>query len=250
MRPRYRPLLRSTETDKLFFRWDSKRGTDSDFGAMRERMHEFLAGVGRTYDPSSLISAPSPTSTFPPPLNIHLGVRIPSHKIVNQSEARLIHLHELHKSDGRWRLIIFAGNISIPAQHSRLSSLCLQLDPRTNTQAILRSFTPFGKAVDAVIEVLTIHAAKRVDVELLRDFPEILHPWDEELGWDYWKVFADDETHHEGFADAYGHLGVSREEGCFVLVRPDQHVAWKGPLEDVTGLQDFLGGCLLRHGRE
>ncbi|KAL8719943.1 MAG: hypothetical protein Q9225_003120 [Loekoesia sp. 1 TL-2023] len=226
---------------------DNKISDHPDFGAMRERMHEFLAGVGIRYEPSVLVaSSYSTKSTFTPPEHIHLGVRIPSYKIINQSEARPVQLHHILKSDGRWRLLIFAGNISIPAQHSRLLALCQLLNPRSNPASILRTYTPPEKSIDHIIEVATIHAAKRTDVELLRDFPEILHPWEEDLGWDYWKVFVDDEAHHEGFADAYGNLGIDREKGCLVLCRPDQHVAWMGALEDVEGLERVLRGALVK----
>ena len=58
----------------------------------------------------------------------------------------------------------------------------------------------------------------------LLDLHEVFHPWDEDVRYDYWKMYADDNSWHEGFADAYGAYGIDRKAGCLVVCRPDQHV--------------------------
>ena len=45
--------------------------------------------------------------------------------------------------------------------------------------------------------------------------------------------------------DIFDLRGIDREQGCIVLVRPDQHVAHVLPLDDHAGLSAFLGGILL-----
>jgi phenol 2-monooxygenase len=157
--------------------------------------------------------------------NIILGMRIPSHKVLNQSDARPHHLQSLLKSDGRFRIILFAGAIHSPAQKSRLTSFCAAL-----------SCSPFlSSYVHTHIALLTVHAAKRADTEVLRDFPDVLHPFSENLGWDYDSVFVDDESYHEGFGDAYGNYGIDRETGCVVVTRPDQYVGFIGALDGEGG---------------
>src|SRR3954470_19673900 len=94
------------------------------------------------------------------------------------------------------------------------------------------SRTTPGKPTDSVVQVLTVQSAKRTDTELLRDFPDMLHPFDEHTGWDYSKVFVDDVSYHEGFGDAYANYGMDKERGYAVAVRPDQYVEWVGELED------------------
>lgn len=42
---------------------------------------------------------------------IKLGMRIPSVKVLNQSDARPWHLQELLRSNGTWRVILFPGDI-------------------------------------------------------------------------------------------------------------------------------------------
>lgn len=77
------------------------------------------------------------------------------------------------------------------------------------------------------IEVLLIHSSSRTDVSIL-NLPDIFHPFDETLGWDYSRVFAD--------KDAYEGYGV--KSGCVVVCRPDQHVGWIGV--DVDGLNEYF----------
>ncbi|OLN96733.1 Phenol 2-monooxygenase 3 [Colletotrichum chlorophyti] len=171
-----------------------------------------------------------------------VGMRFNSFKVLNQACARPWHFQERLKADGRFRVVLFAGDILDPAQSERVEKFAAALDAPEN---FLRKATPPGAAIDSVIEVLTIHSSKRTDTELLRDFPDILHPFDPHVGWDYNKVFVDDESYHEAFGDAYNNYGVDKKRGCVVVVRPDQYVAWVGELEDFKDLQKYFEGCLV-----
>ena len=172
--------------------------------------------------------------------NIELGKRFPSFQVLNQSDARPWHFAQWLRSDGRFRIVLFAGAITNAAQKKRVDSFCDQVE------TIVKRFTPEGKPVDNVVEILTIHSAKRTNVELLKDFPAVLHPFSEEQGWDYNKVFVDDESYHEGHGHAYQHYGVDEEKGCVVVVRPDQYVAYVGALEDVEDLNSYFENVLVR----
>jgi len=130
----------------------------------------------------------------------------------------------------------------INTQKARVDKFCALLDA---PGSFLRRATLLGKPIDSVVEVLTIHSAKRTETELLRDFLEVLHPFDEKMGWDYNKVFVDDESYHEGYGDAYKNYGVDMERGCVVAVRPDQYVGWVGELDDFDGLEGYFAGCLV-----
>jgi phenol 2-monooxygenase len=76
----------------------------------------------------------------------------------------------------------------------------------------------------SVIDVLLVHTAKRVEVEMLRDLHEVYHPFDSKLGWDYDKVFVDEESYHHGHGKAYEGYGVDPQTGALVIVRPDGYV--------------------------
>ncbi|KAK3485774.1 putative phenol 2-monooxygenase [Neurospora hispaniola] len=172
---------------------------------------------------------------------IPVGKRLASFKVVSQADARPWHLQERLKSDGRFRIVLFAGKILSPQQKARVDRFCAKLDA---PESFLRRITPADKAIDSVIDVLTIHASPRKDTELLRDFPDILHPFDQHLGWDYTKVYADDVSYHEGFGNAYKNYGVDKEKGCVVVLRPDHYVAWVGDIDDFEDMESYFEGCM------
>lgn len=169
---------------------------------------------------------------------IPIGMRIPSHKVLNQADARPWHLQELLPSNGAWRILVFAGDISVPQQFERYQKLGKALD---SDESFFRRFQPRdGDATDnPVFEILTIHSAPRTAIEL-HDLPEIFHPFSGEYGWDYAKVYVDDVSYHEGHGKAYENYGIDSTRGCAVVVRPDQYVSWIGELEDVEDLNTFF----------
>lgn len=171
-----------------------------------------------------------------------VGMRFNSFKVLNQACARPYHFQERLKADGRFRIVVFAGDVLDPAQKSRVDAFCALLD---NSSSFLHRVTPPGAKIDSVVEVLTIHSSKRRETELLRDFPDILRPYDEQVGYDYEKVHVDDESYHEGYGEAYKNYGVDRKRGCVVTVRPDQYVGWVGELEDFDDLSKYFEGCLV-----
>ncbi|PQE31204.1 phenol 2-monooxygenase protein [Rutstroemia sp. NJR-2017a WRK4] len=169
--------------------------------------------------------------------NIKIGMRMPSFKVLNQSDARPWHFQERLKSDGRWRIIVFAGDISDSNQMSRITALGPKL------QSLLTKYTLRGKKIDSVLEVLMIHSAPRIAVEFF-DLPEIFHPFTEKEGYDYSKVYVDDISYHEGHGRAYENYGVDKKEGCLVVLRPDQYVSWVGTLDDEEDMGRFFEGFM------
>jgi len=172
---------------------------------------------------------------------VKIGMRMPSFQVLNQSDARPWQFQEMLKSDGRWRIVVFAGNVSASSQMERVQQLGKALD---DPKSFVKRFTPQGKKIDSLIEILTIHSAKRAETELF-DFPEIFHPFSERDGWDYWKVYVDEESYHEGNGHAYEKYGVDPEKGCVVILRPDQYVGWVGALEDVEAMDQYFSGFMV-----
>jgi phenol 2-monooxygenase len=173
--------------------------------------------------------------------NIKIGMRMPSFKVLNQADARPWHFQELLKSDGRWRIVVFAGDVSENTQMQRVQKLGQALS--SPKSSFINRFTPTGKPIDYVIEILTIHSAERMKTEL-QDFPEIFRPFSDRDGWNYWKVYADDQSYHEGHGHAYENYGVDPKKGCLVILRPDQYVSWIGNLEDVGEMDLFFSGFM------
>jgi hypothetical protein len=169
--------------------------------------------------------------------NIQLGMRFPNYKVLNQSDARPWDFQQRLRSDGRFRIIVFAGNVADKSQSARLQAFCDRL-----TKSTLLS-----QHLHKSVAVLTVHSSKRTEVELLRDFPDVLHPFDAKLGWDYDSVYVDDVSYHEGFGDAYKGYGVNKETGCVVVTRPDQYVGYLDTLDEegCVGVEAYFKGILV-----
>ncbi|KAK8188276.1 FAD binding domain-containing protein [Phyllosticta capitalensis] len=232
----------------------------------------FTSGLSVTYAPSNLVhvradAAPadvappeSPHANHPPPklippaprsplaTRLPLGTRIPGFKVVNQASALPLSLHALLPSTGAFRVLLFAGDVTESAQAARVQSFCAYLTSSPSpSSSFLRTHTPPSIPLNTAaspLQLLTIHSAPRESVELLRDFPAVLHPFDEERGWDYDKVWADVPSYHEGWDRAYEGLGIDRESGAVVVVRPDQYVAWVGSVDMTAELERFFAGVL------
>ena len=200
----------------------AEEGDGADFGPK-------VNGVGKVIGRQGLAS------------NTKMGMRFPSFQVLNQSDARPWQLCHFLKSDGRFRVIVFAGNLADETQQKRVKRLGEELaDP----DSFLWRFTPPKEPIDSTIEILTVHSAPRQKVELL-DLHEIFHPFHPEQGWDYNKVFVDDISYHEGHGQAYMNYGVDKERGCMVIVRPDQYVGWIGELEGVRDMDRYFSEILI-----
>ncbi|KAI9719954.1 MAG: hypothetical protein M1828_005992 [Chrysothrix sp. TS-e1954] len=234
----------------------------AEFKEAFEKGNMFASGIAVDYGSSVLICKPgfplsqgdgsTTTTAVAPPhdTSIHskqhlaplikLGTRFPSAQVLNQSDARPWHLAQFLKADGRFRIILLAGDITSPPQKARVSAFCTAM---TSPTGPLRRCTPPSSPINSVIQILTVHTAPREDVSIF-DFPAVLRPFDERLGWDYEQVFVDAESYHEGHGRAYEKWGVDLRRGCVVVVRPDQHVAFLGELEDGGAVGRYFEGVL------
>ena len=172
---------------------------------------KFTTGIQIQYPPSIIVQEKGPqTVSHPLAKNLAPGKRLPDIQIVNQSDAVPIRAYHRFLNDGRFRLLIFAGDISRDLAFARLDQLGEWLA------------TDLSRRLE--LEIITIHSSKRVDVELM-DIHPAFRPWDDEDGWNYWTVYADDESYHEGHGHAYERCGIDKEEGALVLLRPDGYVS-------------------------
>jgi len=172
---------------------------------------------------------------------VKVGMRMPSFKLLNQSDARPSHFQELLKSNGRWRVVVFAGDISKAQQLDKIVSLGQAL---AKSDSFLQRFTPSKGRYDSVFELLTVHSAPRQKVTIF-DLPEVFHPYDESDGWDYWKIFVDDQSYHEGHGQIYQNCGIDRDQGCAVILRPDQYVSYVGPVDDYRAMDAFFSSFMI-----
>jgi phenol 2-monooxygenase len=199
------------------------------------------------YEDSLIVAKPKGETSVKPNVisdqrlapGILVGQRIPSVKVLSQADARPWHFQELLPSIGRWRVVVLPGDITQPAQAAKLAEVGKVFSQKTS---FLNKFTPAGKPKDEVFEVLAVHYAPRHRVTIF-DFPEVFRNFSETDGWDYNKIFADDQSYHEGHGKFYETFGVS-PQGCIVILRPDQYVSYVGPIDEPDAVTDFFSGFM------
>ena len=190
--------------------------------------------------PLSQLVAEVPTQTRELATKVVPGMRLPDFQVVNQSDAVPSTIHKILFFDGRFRLLVFAGDISSASQAERYEDLGRFL---SSSGSFLQSFTPCGDPIDSRIEIITVHAAKRESIKL-QDLPVVFHPWSDEDGWDYWKVFADEKNIHGVHGEGYKKCGIRSDEGCIVVVRPDGYVGLVAGLLDVETVATYFQGLM------
>jgi phenol 2-monooxygenase len=214
-----------------------------------EKGNLFASGTAVDYEDSLIVAKPkreaskgtertvvSDQSLAP---GIPVGHRMPSVKVLSQSDARPWHFQERLPSIGRWRVVVLPGDITQPAQAAKLANVGKVFD---HASSFLRKFTPTGKPQDEVFEILAVHHAPRQAVTIF-DFPEVFRPFSETEGWDYNKIFADDQSYHEGHGKFYETFGVS-PQGCIVILRPDQYVSYVGSIDAPEIVTEFFSGFM------
>ncbi len=237
---------------RLFSGRPARPGTDEigisveEFKAEFEKSLLFATGLSVNYASSPSIAKSANTdndqaSQSVLAKNIKLGMRFPSAQVLNQADASPWQFSRFLRSDGRWRIILFAGNIASTPQSIRIQNFCTNLSA---PEGLLRKYTPLSQELDSLIEILTIHSSPRQHTNLL-DLPDLLHPFDKEVGWAYEKVFVDDWSYHQGHGKAYDKWGVDAEKGCIVVLRPDMYVGFIGDIEDIGGLEGYFSGLLV-----
>ncbi|KAK5047754.1 hypothetical protein LTR84_006419 [Exophiala bonariae] len=189
-----------------------------------------------TKDKSLQISSKESLAT-----KLTIGMRIPSFKVLNQADARPWQFQELLKSNGTWRVIVFAGNLGSPRQAEKLATIGKSLGGH---ESFVRRFGPKPNKNETVFEILGVHAGRRQKTTIF-DFPEIFRTFDERDGWDYSKILVDDESYHEGHGHLYDNYGIDPEEGCVVVLRPDQYISYIGPVDDYESLDKFFSSFMI-----
>ena len=164
---------------------------------------------------------------------ILVGRRLPSQTVERHMNGEPISFGKCFPSDGRYRVVVFAGNISEPEQLRRVENLSkvLSLSEYLAQRLDSRGITP-----QDVFDILIVHSANRDDLEVT-DLPPLLLKNSD--GFDH--VFVDNnQSRTWTLTDAYSKYGINRERGCVVLVRPDRHVTYIGELEDIFELVQLV----------
>lgn len=189
----------------------------------------YTAGFGVRYGPS-LVIGPADWQHLAP--GFEIGTRFHSAPVIRHADARPLQLGHVATADGRWRLYAFAGRGDDGS--GAMASFCEAFD------LTLRRLTPMGEDLDSLIDLRAIFQVPHRELEQA-SLPGLLRSRKGRLGLvDYEKVFCPDPA-----ADIFEMRGIDREDGCAVLVRPDQYVAHVLPIDAAETLQAFLDGVFV-----
>ena len=219
---------------------EGERADPAEFQKYFVQQSHFTAGTATQYRPSFISAEPRHqhlAKGFP------IGMRFHSAPVIRLSDARPMHLGHTVTADSRWRLFAFADSGDPMASSSGLRSLCDFLGE--SPESPVRRFTPLGAEIDAVIDVRAVVQQAHRDLSL-EAMPGFLFPPKGRFGLrDYEKLFCPDL---KGGNDIFDMRGIDREQGCMVVVRPDQHVAQVLPLDGYEELSSFFERFMLPPG--
>ncbi|KAL4879954.1 FAD binding domain-containing protein [Aspergillus karnatakaensis] len=222
---------------RLVEAYERTGGEISEVSKVREGYAGFMSGVEVTYPGSVLISKRNDEEESL--TNIKPGKRLRTVPVVNQADCSTTELAGALPSNGAWRLLVFSGDLQQKEQVARLESFAKAFYTQRHLSRSRRGRET--KVQQLIIEAILIHPGPRTAINLL-ELPEIFHPFNDRLGWDYGKVFVDGNEYEDNCGNAYSEYGIDKQKGCLVLCRPDQHVAWIGGIEEVSSLDGYFSG--------
>ena len=197
----------------------------------------YTAGTATRYKPALLTGAGTHQGLA---TGLQIGKRFHSAPVVRIGDAKQLQLDASFLADGRWRLVAFAGQGDEGAPSLPMAKLCEFLSE--SPQSPVKRFTAAGADVDAVIDVRAVFQQSHHQLAVTA-LPELLFPPKGFYGLrDYEKAFC---ALTDAAQDIYAMRGINREQGCLVVLRPDQYIAHVLPLNDTAGLVDFFAGFML-----
>ncbi|MGI1669899.1 MAG: FAD-dependent monooxygenase [Neptuniibacter sp.] len=198
---------------------------------------EFTGGLAVQYGESALVGNNSHQALAK---GQEIGRRFHSAPVVRVADAKQLQLGHVADADARWRLYAFAGKNDSSSQGSAIHKLADWLQNDANSPVV--KYTPQNENIDSVIDIRAVFQ-QTFDELAYEEMPSLLIPTKGKLGLqDHEKVFCAD---HKGLGDFYDMRGIDREQGCMIIVRPDQYIAHILPLDAFDDLADFFNGILI-----
>lgn len=218
-----------------------------DFSEIFIKAEAFTAGLTVTYDDSSITQAKGSSQQLA--TNLIVGMRFPSVQVVRFCDAFPMQLVRALPSDGRWRLVIFAGDIRQDAASRKLNQVIYSSTPLAyvliyqlgeylfSDGGCIQKVLPPGSDIDSFIEVIVVLFGERLKInqeQIPQCFWPVTGKWrmrgrakpDHLLSLltarsDLHKIYIDDESYHSGHGHAYEFYGVHPDKGAMAIIRPD-----------------------------
>ena len=195
---------------------------------------EFTGGLAVQYMASSLTAAPTHQALA---TGQEIGKRFHSAPVVRLADAMQMQLGHAAEADGRWRVYAFAGKQDGSAPGSAIHKLADWLESNADSPVV--KYRREGDDIDGLIDLRAVFQ-QTFDQLNYADMPSLLKPLKGKLSLqDHEKVFCVD---HKGVGDIYEMRGIDREQGCMIVVRPDQYISHILPLDAYSDLAAFFDG--------
>ena len=209
----------------------------------------FTTGLSIRYPPSCLVQLPRGVRELGESLlkaDLVPGKRLQDVQVVYHADGIPVRLQSRMKATGAFRVIVFAGDIDDAEHFGKVQRLGDFLANHTSGLGSLTMMTPNRSGApesedQPAIEVLLIHSSDRFRFHLT-DLHEVYRPWSNKFGYDYWRVFADGESAHDGHGRAFERLDIDKKKGCCAVIRPDGYIGAVMDLENEEGLRDYFEG--------
>ncbi|KAL4797987.1 FAD binding domain-containing protein [Aspergillus venezuelensis] len=207
------------EFDRYFSKLFSTKGNASpaEFQEGFVKAGKYTAGLTAKYD-QSLITLDFGLSESLAS-NVVVGMRLPSSQVVRYCDSKPVQLASALKSNGRWRVMVFVGDIAVAKNKERLDKIGTYLD---SSESPLKKFRLEGGDVDSLIEPILVGYGSRHDIELEQISPAFYPVTGKNKIRDLHKIFFDDESYSKVHGRLYEYLGISPDNGAILIVRPDQ----------------------------
>jgi len=200
----------------------------ADIEKFMARQNGFVSGTSIEYNPSYICMGAENQQLAS---GLKIGQRFHSAEAIRVADGRREHLGHLNKADGRWRIFIF-GNKQNPGESSSDAYQLVEFLATADSSPVKR-YTPAGADIDSVLDVYAVFQQADLSIENMHEF---LWPAKGIYGLrDYEKVF-----HAESGNDVFEQRGINREQGCMVVVRPDQHIGHILALDEHEKLAEFF----------
>ncbi|OMP84247.1 Phenol 2-monooxygenase [Diplodia seriata] len=197
----------------------------------------FTSCTSIEYGPSMIVAKTSAGTVGKQELAQHIvvGRRFPSQQVVSQASGCPLQFQERFPSDGKYRVVVFAGDIARTEQLERVEVLGRTL---SLSRLFSKRHSSRQEGEQGVFDVLVLHSSRREDVRFCK-LPSTLCTHSRS------NVYADNIPYVGGLGTAYQSYGVDRLKGCIVAVRPDGHVMFVGEFEDAGDLNEMFSEILL-----
>lgn len=228
--------------DRSFMKLFSQKISQTNVSAAAQHFNEqfiksgrYTSGLTTKYGDSLITSSRRSKQGLAGDLVV--GMRFPSAQVVRFCDSRAVQLVTALAADGRWRIVVFAGDIRVPVNAIRLDKLAKFL---ASPSGPVTRFTAPNSDIDSFIEpIVVLHGERsQMEQELIPEyFWPVTGPWQMR---DLHKVFVDDESYNSGHGKAYERYGVDVSEGAIAVVRPDQYVSLVTAVDDHDAIGDFF----------